>query len=428
MGARQERVGERDLVAMLDEQARQISELGETLEERRKMGGRRRSGQAEERGGELGYRFDSYPKWLEASGWKDQEPKHRRAWPLLRRFLELERWPGAHVRFTLDQLADHLCFSRDTARRRLRELESLGVMTHERGRGRKVSTVRISHPIATPLSYSEVTWALGGLAGAPEGYAENLSGAKRHYARLYGAELPAAVPHREPLPALGRGDAPEETVSDSSSASLAVDVLLGRTLRPEREKVGKAVKQGLQDATSESATCYPLETVETKTWNDLSGRSDGKEKKEENRQKIREMEQQVNRVAPETISEGSIEDARQILEAVGKRDPELAIRAAQLAQLLASTGKQRTLREALSRVRRSARNTEIVHPIRYVLATVLDIMGETKAGAKELDLGKSILRSASASSENRRERGKVGEGKRSITEGYEWLFKAPKNM
>jgi DNA-binding Lrp family transcriptional regulator len=405
-----------NLGTLLSEQARQLHRLNAQLEEFRAGSRGRKAAEARE----LGYRFDAYPKWLEASGWKEQGPEHRRTWPLLRRFLELERWTGAPVRFTLDQLADYLCCSRDTARRRLRELERLGTISHTPGKGRDVSIAKIAHPIETPVSYSEVPWAQGGLAGAPEGYLEGLSGPKRRYAELYGVELPAEEepppedPDDEESPT---GGAPEEPDGQPDTGGPEEDAGPGRN-----EPAGEddAVDDPGHAATPEVALCDPFETRDTHCSPEVVLPSDAREEgdrtadRQKNTSPIEELEEAARGVSPENVGQEAIERAGRVVAAFGDGDTLLAMRAAQLSEHLQATGRQHLLDAALPRIRRCAGNTKIVYPIRYLIATLLDIEKETTEDPGGHDLGRRVLEEAGATAE--------GEGPKDFTEGFEWFF------
>jgi hypothetical protein len=163
-------------------------------------------------------------------------------WPALRRLLELERWPGAPILLTQGQLADYLCVSMDTAKRRLKILEDLKVIEVTPGSGRKPSTIVIKHPIATPLCYGEVPWWQGGLGeGRPVGYLEGLGGPKRAYAELYGVEL-------EPPP-----------TTTAAAASSFAPLISEQQCEEEPEVMGEICQEVAEEEASEEEVAAPAQ-------------------------------------------------------------------------------------------------------------------------------------------------------------------------
>ncbi len=347
---------------------------------------------APERGTELGYRFDAYPKWLEASGWKDQSRRHRAAWPTLRRLLELERWPGAAIRLTYPQLADYLCVSEDTAKRRLRDLAGeLGAVKLRPGTGHSPSVVVVEHPIETPLKYDEVPWEAGGLAGAPDGYLANLCGPKRHYAELYGAKLP-------PEPEASGEEAPE----------------------PEPQEEHAAVP-----APPEGAVCAPLETRENRTV-DMYSPSDAREREthpkgrrkegRNNQQRVsKEIEAHIRAIPPNRIGNEGRLATLALAGSIGRYDELARARLAQAAQYLISRGEASVLRATTSRIASARRRgqSEIRDPLAYVARVIQDVRSAHELTAEERRLAASVALASGPSSEER---------SRDFREGYEWLF------
>lgn len=364
-----------------------------------------RSAAGEERGRELGYRFDAYPKWLEASGWKDQSRRHRAAWPTLRRLLELERWHGAAIRLTYPQLADYLCVSEDTAKRRLRDLAGeLGAIELRPGTGRSPSVVVVKHPIVTPLKYDEVPWEAGGLAGAPARYLEDLRGAKRHYAELYGAELP-------PEPAASGEEAPEPGPPKESE--------------PEAGEGPPTETAAPVPASPEGADCAPLETrescfVQTSSASDTredeeSPAERGGEKKDKEEKASKEIEMEIRAKPPGRVSNEGRVAALALAESVGRYDELARVRLAQAAQYLISRGEASVLRAVTTRIASARRRgrTEIRDPLAYVARVIQDVRSANYLTAEERDLAASVALASGPSSE---------EPSSNFREGYEWFF------
>lgn len=397
--------------AELAEQARRIAGLTAAIEEVR------RGAIEKERGAELGYRFDAYPKWLEASGWKDQSRKHRAAWPALRRLLELERWPGAATRLTYSQLADHLCVSEDTAKRRLRDLAGeLDAIEFRSGTGRSPSVVVVKHPIETPLKYEEVPWEAGGLAGAPAGYLENLRGAKRHYAELYGTELPA---------------------ESAASGEEATEPEPPKESEPEPGEEPPTEKAALIPASPEGAGCAPLETRESCS-RKISSPSDTQEGEEnptrgwrekgsKGEKASKEIEREIKAQTPNSIGNEGRFAALALADATGRYDELARARLAQAAQYLISCGEVAVLQAVTTRIARAQRNggTEIRDPLAYVVRVIQDVRNTDKLTPEERDLaaGIALLDDADgprASEEEKRRRREEEVRKR--RRDYEWFF------
>ncbi len=387
--------------AELSEQSRRIA--GPTAAAGEEVRGR---ATAPERGTELGYRFDAYPKWLEASGWKDQSRRHRAAWPTLRRLLELERWPGAAIRLTYPQLADYLCVSEDTAKRRLRDLaDELDTVKLRPGTGRSPSVVVVEHPIETPLKYDEVPWEAGGLAGAPDGYLANLCGPKRHYAELYGAKLP-------PEPEASGGEAPKPEPQEEHDTVLAP---------PEG-----AVRAPLETRENYAVDTYPPSDAREGEASQ-KGRREGEKNAQDRESK--EIEAGIKAIPPDKVSNEGRLAALALAESVGRYDELARARLAQAAQYLISRGEASVLRATTIRIASARRRgrSEIRDPLAYVARVIQDVRSARELTAEERQLAASVALASGPSSDEdalardararRRE-----EEKRERLRGYEWLF------
>lgn len=413
--------GYEPVAAELAEQSRLIAGLTAAIEEVR------RSATGEERGGELGYRFDAYPKWLEGSGWKDQSRKHRGAWPALRRLLELERWPGAAIRLTYSQLADYLCVSEDTAKRRLRDLaDELGAIELQPGTGRSPSVVVVKHPIETPLKYDEVPWEAGGLAGAPVGYLESLRGAKQHYAELYGAKLPS-----EPAASGKEALEPESTEEPEPAC--------GTRRRPSAEKTTPV------GAPPGGADCSPLETRENHTIDTLlqsdtqedrdHSREQEEDKKREKEKVRKKIEIEIKAQSPNKIgSEGQFA-ALALAEAVGRYDEIARVRLAQAAQYLISRNEVPILQVVTARIARARRRSgiEIRDPLAYVARVIQDVRSANELTAEERELAASVALASSPVSEQEApaqdaKASQREEERRKRWRDYEWFFDPPSSL
>lgn len=321
----------------LAKQSREINELRGELRAHGVDTQRRRApaGSNDGHPGELPYRYDAAPKWIEESGWREQSPDHLKAFPVLRRLLELERFPGAQVRVTYEQLGKHVGASMETAKRRLNFLESFGVIDLKPGSGQRPTTVVVRHPIATPLAYSEVPWAAGGMAGAPAGRLEGLRGPKRAYAELYGVVLsePAPVPDQG-------GDPPSEEEAPPERES-------GRGPADDDGPL-KIPPQGGKNTPSETRDCS-LEVVRRSR---TRAREAAPRQKRTDRTNTpaRRMERAAMEIPVAEVSEGAITDAQYVCRTLGWHEEAGASRIAQIAELLRRQGRAMLLSEAVRRI------------------------------------------------------------------------------